>query len=333
MENTQENQIKEEKPKGKLSKKIIIICTLITLLVVVIIVAVYFVVTSPSKILEEQINSSLNEMQAEKDDFTYTPFTCSGFKEIMCNSPLVQLYDNDKQVAFKNLSFTLTPSTNEIYGIASGIIEISQSNEETETANGDIITINFNCKDNAMLLSERSMLAHNIICNSNADNIQLEQKSILYMRDEVFSETNMISALKGLMKKDKEEISDIVKYAISEDSYSSIQSPALFDDMLHMIQVLFKDQYPNGVSKEEVIDFYEKLKKDYISFKNLLQLNSENNFIDKTIIAVDDVIYNNKNLISMRMYLKDSSVIDDLFNQDSYNFNLPEYYEIEVESK
>lgn len=331
--NNKETSFKAEKPKGRLNKKILIICSLISIIIIA--VAAYFIIsTRYSRMIETYINAELSSIELTYgDDFNYNPFKCSGFKEIECSSDYIEFYELDQKFLVKNISFKAAPFLKELNISSTGSIEISSVDAEKNPVSNDIITLNFNCTDNMTLLSERSLLAHNLMCDSNLNNIHSNQQSVFYMKDDVYSESSsIIGVLKAVAEQNIDFRDQLMNFTVVESSVSKIESPALMDDIVAVMQLLVKSYTDETIHKENIAEIYTELKNDYIKFKDFYGYNKYTNFMDNLINAVDGVIYNNHNTISMSMILQNKDIIDSMFDSEYMKFMLPDYYDISIES-
>ncbi len=319
----------EGKPKGKLNKKIVIICSLITIFIIA--AVVFFIISSQSsRMVEKYINTQLSETAAEfGEGFKYNPFKCSGIKNITCSTDFIEFRDAGQKFLAKNISFTASPSLDKLNAGITGNIEVSAADTEID----NLIQLNFNCSDNITLLNERSLLAHNLICDSKMNNIHSSQNSVFYMKDDVYGKSSsMIGVLKAFAEKNIDIQDQLENATVIESSYSKIESPALMDDIVDIMQLFIKSYSNETIKKEDVVSLYASLKNDYIKFKDFYGYNKYTNFMDNVINAIDGVIYDNNNSISMSMTIKDRESIDKMFGSEYLKFMLPDVYDIEITS-
>ncbi|MDE7314431.1 MAG: hypothetical protein K2N11_01870, partial [Mucispirillum sp.] len=235
-----ENSFKEEKSKRKFNKKILIVCSLITILIIA---AVYFVISNKyAKIIENYLNEQLLETTADYGErFSYKPFKCSGIKEIKCSTDFIEYDDGMQKFSVKNILFTALPSVTDLKTAASGSIEISSVYAENNLKSNDIIMLNFNCSDNITLLSERSLLAHNAVCDSSINDIHSKQISKFYNKDDLYAKnSSMIGVLKDFKDHDVNVINMFTDAMVIESSLSVIESSDLFENILEITKSLFK---------------------------------------------------------------------------------------------
>lgn len=322
------SSFKEEKPKRKLNIKILVICSLITILIIA--VAAFFIISSKySRMMENYINAELSKFAADYgDDFNYNQFKCSGFKTITCSSDFIEFYSVGQKFLVKNISYTASPSLEDLIVVVNGNIEISSVDKET-----DIIKLDFNCTDNMTLLSERSLLASNIVCDSNFNNIHSNQNSVFYIKDDLYGRNkSMIGVLKEAAEKKIDFMEQFLDDAVIESSSNTIESPALMDDIVSIIQIFAKSYTNDDITKESVISLYDAVKNDYNVAKGFYGNNEYTAFIDNFINALDGVIYNNNNSISMSVVLKDKNKINDIFESGNMKLLMPDYYDVNIES-
>lgn len=322
-----ENSFKEEKPKRKFSKKILIISSLITILIIA--VAVFFIIsTKYSRMVESYLNAELSKLAADfGDDFNYNQFKCSGFKTITCSSDFIELYSMKQKFLVKNISFSASPSLNTLKAAVNGNIEVSLDSKES-----DIIKLDFNCLDNMTLLSERAMLANNIVCNSNLNNINSYQHSVIYLKDDLYKRnSSMLGIIKEITDKKVDFIEQYFNSSVIESAYNKIESPALMDDITALIQLIAKSLADTNLTKDDIISFYDALKTDYNTTKEFYGSNEYTAFVDNFINILDSVIYDNSNSVSLSVVLKDKDNIDNIVGEID-KFMLPKYYDIKFES-
>ncbi len=326
------NSFKEEKPKRKFNKKILIICSLITILIIA---AVYFVISNKyAKMVENHINEELSNLSQEYgDSFNYSLFKCSGFKEITCSTDFIEFYDELQKYSVKNVSFTAAPSLKDLKAVTSGSIEISSVYAENNAESNDIVKLDFNCSDNMTLLSERSLLAHNAVCDSNINDIHSKQISVFYMKDDIFAKhSSMIGVLKEFKDKNIDITSMLLDDMVIESSLNVIESPDLFESIIEISKSFFKAYISENITKEMAVSLYDSLRNDYNQVKNFYGNDEHTSIVDNLIKALDGVIYDNNNSMSMSVILKDKDKIDDMFGSSYINFMLPDYYDINIES-
>lgn len=331
--NNNGNSFKTEKPKGKLNKKILIMCSLISIIIIA--VAAYFIIsTKYSRMIENYINAELSSIELTYgDDFNYNPIKCSGFKEITCSSDYIEFYERNQKFLVKNISFTAAPLLKEVNISTTGSIEISSVDSEKKPVSDDIIKLNINCTDNMTLLSERSLLAHNFICDSKINNIHSNQQSIFYMKDDIYAEkSSMIGVLKAFADKNIDFKDQLMNFTVVESSVSKIESPALIDDVVSIIQLLAKSYGDETITKNNIVSTYDSLKSDYNNLKQFYGNNEYTTFMDNFINVLDGIIYNNNNSISMSMTLKNKDIIDEMFDSEYMKLMLPDYYDINIVS-
>lgn len=329
LDNNNGSSFNTEKQKGRLNKKIVIICSLITILIIAVIV--FFIIsTQSSRIIENYINAQLSETDAKYgDNFNYNPVKCSGIKDITCSTDFIEFIDAGQKFTSKNITFTASPSLTQLIAGVTGNVDISAANAEAD----NVIKFDFNCTDNITLLNERSLLAHNLVCNSNMNNIHSSQNSVFYMKDDVYGQnSSMIGVLKAFAEKEIDLATQLVNYTVIESSSSKIESPALMDDIVAIMQSLAKSYGDENITKEGLVSIYASLKNDYIKFKEYYGNNKYTNFMDNLINILDGVIYNNNNTISMSMTIKDKDSIDEIFGSEYIKFMLPDIYDIEITS-
>lgn len=319
----------EGKPKGKLNKKIVIICSLITIFIIA--AVVFFIISSQSsRMVEKYINTQLSETAAEfGEGFKYNPFKCSGIKNITCSTDFIELREAGQKFLAKNISFTASPSLDKLNAGITGNIEVSAADTEID----NLIQLNFNCSDNITLLNERSLLAHNLICDSKMNNIHSSQNSVFYMKDDVYAQSSsMIGIFKAFAEKNIDIQDQLTNATVIESSYSKIESPALMDDVVDIMQYFVKSYSNETIKKEDVVSLYASLKDDYSKFKDFYGNNTYTNFVDNVINTIDGVIYNNNNSISISMTMKNKEIIDEIFGSEYLKFMLPDVYDIEITS-
>lgn len=320
---------KEEKPKRKLNKKILIICSLITILIICS-AAGFITVTKSSKIIEDYINLNLSKTAAEfGDSFKYNPFKCSGVKNITCSTDFIEVYQLGQKMSVKNVTLTASPSLNHLKAGVTGNIEVTTDGMQPN----DIIKINFNCTDNMTLLSERSLLVNNVLCDSNINNIRSNQQSVFYMKDDIYAQnSSMIGVLKAFVEEKADFMEQLTNFTVIESSSSKIESPALLDDIISVMQLLAKSYSTEIITKESLISLYDSLKSDYNQVKEFYGSNEYTSIVDNTIKAIDGIIYDNNNSISVSVTLKDKEKIDEIFDSEYMKFMLPDYYDISIAS-
>lgn len=326
------NTIKEEKPKRKFNKKILIICSLITILIIA---AVYFFISNKyAKMAENYLNEQLRETAAAYGDgFNYNPFKCSGFKEIKCSTDFIEFYDEMQKVSVKNISFKAAPSVADLKAEASGIIEISSVYAENDLESMDIIKLNFNCIDNMTLLSGRSLLAHNAVCDSNINDIHSKQISKFYIKDDIYAKnSSMIGVLKDIKDHNVDAVNILTNALVLESSLNVVESPDLFDSIIKIAQSLFKSYLAENITKEMAVSLYDSARNDYNQVKKFYADDNEyTSIMDDFIKVLDGIVYDNNNSVSISIDLKDNYKIDDMFDSE-YLFMLPDYYDINISS-
>lgn len=331
--NNQNNSFNEEKPKKKLNKKIIIISSLTTLLIVI--TAIYFILGSKySKMVENSINTSLSQIKSESmSNFNYEPFSCGGLRTITCTSSSIELIDFMVKFGLKDFSFTLKPNMSSLDVSAKGIMKINTTDfGGNELGSADI---NFNCIDKIDLISDKSYLTHDVLCNSNIGNIKSEQKNFMYMKNNIYAEhKNMVSLLKYLSK-NQDNVSNIMKSdIIITSAENKVSSPGLFDDFISLGKNLAGSKMAGEITKENVTLMYESMKDEfaYLVEKELNAPNEQEEVVKSLITALDGVILNGNNSMDIAVNLKDLSAVDKLFDTDFIPFT-PEYYNITIQSK
>lgn len=333
------SSFKEKKPKRKLNKKVLIICSLITFLIIL--AAVYFIINNRyTKMVENYINEELSYIAQDYGNrFNYKPFKCSGFKEVKCSTDFIELYEEPYKFSVKNISFTAAPSVTDVRTVSSGNIEIrsAYTKDDLESNNAFIkLNLNFNCSDNMTLLSERSLLAHNVVCDSSINDIHSKQVSIVYMKNDIYAQN---SSIFGVFKDIKGNNEDFMNFMLNnatvvESSLNVIESPDLFESIMQIAQILFKPYLAENITKEMAVSLYDRLRSDYNQVKGLYG-NDEDGYaavVDNLINAVDGIVYHNNNSVSVSIDLKDKDKIDDMLDYEYRNIITPDYYDINITS-
>lgn len=322
----------DEKNKKNSKIKIIVISSIITLIIIIGAITAYFLVSSKyAKIAENAINNALLNYQQENPDFSYEPFSCSGLKTITCSSNSLTLNDLLMSYVIEKPVISVTPSVNQFNISAKGDILFSIKSLAGNSVGS--INTNFNCNDNVSLISERSLMAHNVKCSSLMDkNIKSEQQSVIYMQDEAFAEnSNMITLLLKSVENDYELLNRIMNSGfVIENAHNKVYSDNLLQDFTNMIADITEgkgDKY----NADNIIALYNNLKNDYNNLKNMLSM-SENHtqVIDSLISALDGIVYDNNNVFEIQVKYNNSEPIENMFN--SSLFFGPEYYDINITS-
>lgn len=321
-----------DKSKKSSKIKIIVICSIITLVIVIGIITAYFMVSGKyAKIAANTINSLLSSYQQENPNFSYEPFSCSGFKTITCSSNSLTFHDLLINYVLEKPVITVTPSVNQFNVSAKGDLLFHITSLAGNTV-GSFKT-NFNCSDNISLINERSLMAHNVKCNSLiGKNIKSEQQSVIYMKDEAFAEnSNMITLFLKALDNNNEVLNRILNSGlVLDNAYNRIYSDNLLQDFTNLIADM-SDNQNNNYTSDNIINLYNKLKEDYNKAKFILQMQTNyTEVIDSLISALDGVIYDNNNVLEFQVKYNNSEDIDNMFNSEL--FFGPEYYDINITS-
>lgn len=326
--NNNDSSVKKDNPKGRLNKKTVIISSLVTILIIITILVLIFI-TQSSRIMEKYINAQFSRAAVEFGvDLDYKPFKCSGIKEITCSIDFIEIHKSGKKITAKNLLLKAKPSLVQLNAGVTGNIEISPDYSN----NDNVINIDLNCTDNMTLLTERSLLAHNFICDYKVNNINISHQSIFYMQDDIYAQNSMVSVLKAFAENKIDLATQLVNYTVIESSSSKIESPALADDISGIVQVLAKSYGNETLTKDMVLEIYRALKEDYIKLRILIGSNKYTNIMDNFIQAIDGVVYDNDNIVSITMDIIDKDNIDNMFGSEYIRFMIPDSYNIDIKS-
>lgn len=320
--------------KSKKSSKliIIVICSIITLVIVIGIITAYFIVSSKYiRIAENTINGLLSSYQQENPDFSYEPFSCSGLKTITCSSKSLTFHALLTNYVIEKPVITVKPSVNEVNISAKGDILFNITSFAGNTIGS--FNANINCNDNIRLINERSLMAHNVKCNSLiGKNIKSEQQSVIYMKDEAFAEnSNIITLLLKSVENNNEVLNRIMNSGfILDNAHNKVYSDNLLQDITNIIAAVSNNQN-NQYTSDNLINLYSKLKEDYNKAKAILQMQQDYTaVIDSLISALDGVMYDNNNILEFQVKYNNSEDIDNMFNSEL--FFGPEYYDINITS-
>ena len=321
-----------DKSKKSSKVKIIVICSIITLVIVIGIITAYFIVSSKYiRIAENTINGLLSSYQQKNHDFSYEPFSCSGFKTITCSSNSLAFHALLINYVIEKPVITVKPSVNEVNISTKGDILFNITSLAGNTIGS--FNANINCNDNIRLINERSLMAHNVKCNSLiGKNIKSEQQSVIYMKDEAFAEnSNMITLLLKSVENNNEVLNRIMNSGfVLDNAHNIVYSDNLLQDITNIIAAVSNNQN-NQYTSDNLINLYSKLKEDYNKAKFMLQMQTNyTEVIDSLISALDGVMYDNNNILEFQVKYNNSEDIENMFNSEL--FFGPEYYDINITS-